>query len=254
LGGAHALTNYSKEIGDGFDDAPIRAAIAQICGQIPLGPGHWVVDDVQKEDWGPLLMAERADAARLFPKEEPRATPKFRLTSMNKIRLRKLRRPRKRVKLSDAHNKSEVIDLTLDEEDEPSTAVDSLETELANIKSEPADSALEDILVPGPSTTKTDPVEVSTPTSELPRPSSSSAYPSPPASSPPVPSGIKPDPEPGPLPEAFGNFGACVDDASLSDLLGVLTVPELKNLAQEYKIRASGRVRYGNRGSPHRDN
>jgi hypothetical protein len=214
-GGAHALHNYAGELGEKSNVATIRAAIGHLCGHFPLASAPWLVEKITPEEWGPRLAEERADAAKHFATPQKTKDVKLRMDSSPTFRMR---RPAKRAKLTEPPDPASVVDLTYDEEEEESgstSLIDELKYESSEeIKSELSDAAnIHRSVVPSAST-KAEPVGA--PPSSL-EASSASA-------------------------DEVAHFAASDSEASLADLLGILSNEELKALCKELKLRPNGTV------------
>jgi hypothetical protein len=211
LGSARCIGNYVKDVGDGSSDAPIRAALDQLCGKRPLEPYTWVVDDVSKDQWTTLLASERASADAMYRKEPTKPARKAAITPDRPRRFRK-KRPSGPPPLP-----SQIIDLTFDEEEDIKPIIKDL---LPTLNTSPFAPEREpkrpiDLALPSP---------LSSPASRVQKDTRNDAT-------------------------SAQECGNTVDTAAfvesnptLPELLGILSGAELKQIAREYKLKTIGNV------------
>jgi hypothetical protein len=192
-----------------------------------------MVEPMPLESWGPRMAAERADAAMRFDKAQTPKDSKPRPVPPSTWWMRK---PAKK---SSPPDPDEVIDLTGADDDNANTNL------IDELKNEPLDENISSSSAPHvgitlapPAAVKAEPVDPSMPAAG---PSSSllAQVDTEVGSS----SQIKLEPQASLASEPdMANFGATDSDATLPDLLGILSNGELKDLSREHKLRANGTV------------
>jgi hypothetical protein len=218
LGSKLSLSSYARELGG--DLGVVQAGLAQLCGLTDLETRCWVVQDVTPADWLDMIAA---DVAR------HRTSTTAADTTTTKKRAGKAA--------------AQPIDLTQDSDEEPASHDATMRPPALTTRSiSPIRQGSSEA---GPSRVKQEP-----------------SSPPPPYSPPVKMEDIKTEqqlgtamhidpraPVPIPKPEAVpplsprrAVFALDVRKASLEDLLGVLSGPELKKLAKEQKLKLKGTV------------
>jgi hypothetical protein len=219
-GGPRTLAAYARELGG--SSGAVRAGLRQLCGRAPLGDHAWAVQDVPPAEWLDMIAADVAkyDADTAAPASAKKKA------------------------------KSNIVDLTVDSDDEggppdedvPMRPPPRPPTSSVVIKREQPEA--------GPSRIKLEPT--TPPPTYLAAPTRVKIECEEPTLEGPVQTAARlENPErkqarqaSPPHPPRNASFAQDDNVASLEDLLSVLSGSELKTLARDHKLKATGKVAY----------